>query len=266
MSNTELKNNSIIWCGMDWGETIINPLGNYENWVALIKEIYTKLGKPDVIEEKVARFDKLIEQYDYDERLMDGVVEKEELWRRYFRIKHLRETGIQEFYSYVLDDDPAVVEPFRKAGFSFIKIADGLEECLSYMKAKGISINIVSDVTSENLVRAFPGMLKSFGLSHYFSEIITNHGRFKSNGEMDVSYKGMEKVDGTIYKKLVQDLVEIGIQPYQALIVGDRPLEDIEKAKENGFITAQYIGIIKRKISDAADYVISDLRELKDII
>ena len=257
---------SIRWCGFDFGETIIDPSGNYQNWVELIKEIYTKKGRPDIINQKVARFDELIEQYDYEERLMDAVEDKIDFWKKYFRIKRLRETDMQRFLSYVLDDDPDVVAIFRERGFKYIRIADGLKECLEYLKEKGVSINVVADLAIEGAVKGLPNVLNAFGLSPYFSEIITNHGRIKNNGDIDLSYKGMEKIDGTIYKKLADDLRGMGIQPSQALIIGDRPVEDVEKSKENGFKAIQFVGIIKRRISAAADYVISDLRELTKIL
>ncbi|MDH5685705.1 MAG: HAD hydrolase-like protein, partial [Hadesarchaea archaeon] len=94
----------------------------------------------------------------------------------------------------------------------------------------------------------------------------TNYGRIKNDGNIDLSYKGMGKSDGAIYKKLARDLLEIGIQSSQALIIGDRPVEDVDKAKENGFKAIQFTGVMKRRISKVADYVISDLRGLKKIL
>ena len=257
---------SIRWCGFDFGGTIIDPRKNYQNWVEAINEIYTKLGKPEVINEKLARFDELLTKYEYDERLMDGIVEDIEFWKKYYRLKRLRETDMQKFLSYILDNDRNAIDLFREKSFRFLKIADGLKECLTYLKDNEVSVNIVSDVGSEGTIKTITHVLSLFDLTPYFSEIITNYGRIKSNGDMDLSYKGMDKVDGTIYKKLAQDLRNIGIHSSQALIIGDRPVEDVDKAKENGFKAIQFTGVMKRRISKVADYVISDLRGLKKIL
>ena len=259
-------NISIRWCGFDFGGTIIDPRKNYQNWIEAINEIYTELRKPEVINEKLARFDELIAEYEYDERLMGGIVDDIEFWKKYYRLKRLRETDMPKFFSYILDNNQKAIELFRKRSFRYLKIADGLKECLTYLKDKGISVNIVSDVGNEKAVKTIPNALGFFDLTPYFSEIITNYGRIKNNGDMDLSYKGMGKTDGAIYKKLARDLLDIGIQPSQALIIGDRPVEDVDKAKENGFKAIQFMGIMKRRVSNAADYVISDLRELKKIL
>ena len=259
-------NISIRWCGFDMGGTIMDPTKNYQGWVETINEIYTKLGKPEVINEKLARFDELIGEYEYDERLMDGIEHEIEFWKRHYRLKRLQETGMQKFFSYILDNNQEAIGLFRKRNFRFLKPADGIKECLAYLKNKGIIINIVSDVGSEVMLKNYPHLLSLFDLTPYFSEIITNYGKIKSNGDMDLSYKGMDKTDGAIYKKLARDLLDIGIQPSQALIIGDRPVEDVDKAKENGFKAIQFTGIMKRRISKVADYVISDLKELKKIL
>jgi len=259
-------NISIRWCGFDMGGTIMDPTKNYQGWVETINEIYTKLGKPEVINEKVARLDELIGEYEYDERLMDGIEHEIEFWKRHYRLKRLQETDMQKFFSYILDNNRDAIELFRKRNFRFLKPADGLKECVTYIKDKGISVNIVSDVGSEGMLKGYPHLLSLFDLTPYFSEIITNYGRIKKNGDMDLSYKGMNKTDGAIYKKLARDLLEVGIKPHQVLIIGDRPVEDVDKARENGFRAVQFTGIMKRRVSNAADYVISDLRELEKIL
>jgi len=257
---------SIHWCGFDMGGTLMDPSGNYQCYVDIINEIYTKLGRPEVISEKLARFDELIAEHDYDENLMDGIVHNIEFWKRHYRLKRLQETNIEKLFSHVFDNDPHAIEFFRERNFDFLKPPDGLKECLEYLKSKGISINIVSDVGSEGMLKSYPKFLSSYGLATYFSEIITNFGRIKNNGDIDLSYKGLDKTNGAIYKKLARDLLDIGIKPSQALIIGDRPIEDIDKAKENGFHAIQYVGIMHRKVSNVADYVISDFRELIEIL
>ena len=259
-------NISIRWCGFDFGGTMQDPRKGYQYTVEAINEIYTELGKPEVINEKLARFDELIAGLEYDKRLMDGIEHEIELWKRTFRFKRLQETAIQKFFSYILDNNQDAIGLYRERRFRFFKPADGLKECVTYLKDKGISVNIVSDVGSEETLKIISYFLSLYDLTPYFSEIITNYGRIEKNGDMDLSYKGMNKIDGTIYKKLARDLLDIGIQPSQALIIGDRPMEDVDKASENGFKTIQFTGIVKRRVSNAADYVISNMRELKKIL
>jgi len=259
-------NISICWCGFDFGGTIQDPSKGYQYTLEAINEIYTELGNPEVINEKVARFDELIAEYEYDERLMDGIEHEIEFWKRHYRFKRLQETAIHKFFSYILGNNQDAIELYSKKRFRHLKPADGLKECLTYLKDKGISVNIVSDVGSEATLKIIPHFLSIHDLTPYFSEIITNYGRIKNDGNIDLSYKGIGKSDGAIYKKLARDLLEIGIQSSQALIIGDRPVEDVDKAKENGFKAIQFTGVMKRRISKVADYVISDLRGLKKIL
>ena len=244
----------------------MDPTKIYLSWVETIKEIYTKLGKPEVINEKLARFDELIAESEYDEWLMDGIENEIEFYKKLYQLRYLLWTDTQKFFSNILDNDRNAIRLYRERRFSYLKFTDGLKECLAYLKEKGISINIVSEVTSEEHLKTLPHLLSMHSLTTYFSEIITNHGKIKSNGEIDLSYKGLEKIDGAIYKKLAQDLLDTGIEPTQALIIGDRPAEDVDRPKEYGFKAIQFTGIVKRRISKVADYVISDLRELKKIL
>ena len=259
-------NISIRWCGFDFGGTMQDPRKGYQYTVEVINEIYTELGKPEVINEKLARLDELLAELEYDKRLMDGIENEIELWKRTFQFKRLQETAIQKFFSYILDNNQDAIGLYRERRLRFFKPADGLKECVTYLKDKGISVNIVSDVGSEETLKIISYFLNLYDLTPYFSEIITNYGRIKKNGDMDLSYKGMNKIDGTIYKKLARDLLDIGIKPSQVLIIGDRPVEDVDTAKENGFKTIQFTGIVKRRVSNAADYVISNLKELKKIL
>ena len=257
---------SVRWVGFDFGGTIQNGSGGYQGTIDSINEIFTELGKPEIIGEKVTRFNELLAKYGYEEEMMYGVDEDIEFWKRHYRFKRLQEKGLTEFFSYVLDNNQDAIKLYQNKRLRHFKATDGLNECLEYLKNKGVSVNIVSELGSEGTLNIISSFLSRFNLWPYFSDVITNYGRIKNNGDLDLSFKGTEKIDGTIYKRLVRDLLDAGIEPSQALMIGDHPVEDVEKAKENGFYAIQFTGVIKRRVSNAADYVISDLRELKKII
>jgi FMN phosphatase YigB (HAD superfamily) len=49
-------------------------------------------------------------------------------------------------------------------------------------------------------------------------------------------------------------------------MIGDKLWTDISPAKKRGFKTIQYVGYINYGSSEDADFIISDFRELKNII
>jgi FMN phosphatase YigB (HAD superfamily) len=60
-------------------------------------------------------------------------------------------------------------------------------------------------------------------------------------------------------------LKERGIEPYEAVMVGDRPNTDINPAHKRGFKTIQYTGFTDLGKSDA-DAVIKSFEELRTIV
>jgi len=256
---------SVRWVGFDFGGTIQNPGKGYQSTAEAIREVYTEIGRPELINDKLSRFDELVAESEYDEHFMDGIADDIDFWKRHYRFRNLREMGVQKIFNYIFDNNQEAIKLFQNKGHRFWEPVNGLHECFEYLKDKEISINIVSEVGSEETIKSIANFLRIHNLTHY-SDIITNFGRIKKNGDMDLSYKGLGKNDGAIYKKLARDLIDIGIQPFQALMIGDRPVEDVEKAKENGFKAIQFTGVQKRRVSSAADYVISNLKELENIL
>jgi len=262
---------NIRWCGFDFGLTIVNTLTLYNDTVEIIKEVYNELGKTPIINERLKRLNEILLKCPYDERLLDGIVDQDkiEFMERHFRLKQLLHKNIQLFYKYTFDNDPRAITLFnekRALVYRNFKPAVGLKECLMKLRDKGVDTNIVSDVESESERDLISKFLVANDLAQYFSEVITNYGKIKKNGDIDLSYRGLKKSDGSIYKKISRDIQSNGIKSSQALIIGDRPVEDIEKPAQYGFKTVQYIGIINREHSKAANFIVSDIRTIVQII
>ena len=75
----------------------------------------------------------------------------------------------------------------------------------------------------------------------------------------------MTKKDGTLYDVLAEELKELGIEPHEAVMIGDKPSTDIDPAHDRGFKTIKYTGFIDLGKSKA-DLVIDSFQELKNII
>ena len=82
---------------------------------------------------------------------------------------------------------------------------------------------------------------------------------------MDLKYKGKSKKDGSIYVVLIRELKERGIEPGEAVIIGDKPETDINPAHDLGFNTIQYTGYIDLGESKA-DFVIHSFTELTNLL
>jgi FMN phosphatase YigB (HAD superfamily) len=100
----------------------------------------------------------------------------------------------------------------------------------------------------------------------YFKGLVTPQGKIDLvNDTVDPKYKGHTKEDGSIYDVLAQDLRERGIEPHEAVMVGDKPQTDIDPAHERGFKTIKYTGFVDLGESKA-DLVIQSFSELKTIL
>lgn len=264
----------IRWCGFDFAYTLIDPRDSYRVVAEAVPEIFVELKRPEVIDKKVSltlQLAKKCGEADQASRygldwFLDGTRGGERtFWEELFPLRQLIQRGMVEFYRVVLDNDPRAIELFREKRKRSLKPAKGLMQCLRHLEEEGVSINIVSDASAEGALQVLFEFLNFYDLKHFFSDIITPVGCFKEDGTIDLSYKGLEKIDGGMYEKLVKDLRNAGISPSEAMVVGDRPVDDVTPAKEKGLKTVQFVGVIDRGPSDA-DYVISDLAQLRDIV
>jgi FMN phosphatase YigB (HAD superfamily) len=237
----------VKWCGFDYGQCIMEP-GGLRNPL-VFGDIYKTLGKPELISEKMHKYRILKEKYGSYGRIKEG--------------------HRDEIYSFVLDNDPKAIELFGEKEQLYLDTGDGLEEALTYLQGQGIELQVVSEMkktlgaVGTDIVSRF---LKTRDLVKYFPELVTPQGKINLvNNQIDLRYKGYTKESGTLYDVLVQELKEKGIEPYEAVMVGDKPETDINPAHGRGFKTIQYKGFIDLGPSKA-DLVIHSFQELKTVL
>jgi len=237
----------VKWCGFDYGETIMNP-ENLRNAVVL-GDIYKTLGKPELIPGKIRKYRILKEEYG--------------------TYPHIHEGHKDELFEFVLDNDSEAIELFKQKEQELLDTGEGAEDALVYLCSEGIEVYMVSEMKQspdplgkDHITR----FLKRQGIAKYFDGLITPIGKidFRTNA-VDLRYKGSTKAEGAIYDLIAQELKERGIEPHEALMVGDRPETDIIPARERGFKTVQYIGFIN-KGKTKADAVIESFEELSRIM
>jgi FMN phosphatase YigB (HAD superfamily) len=237
----------VKWCGFDFGQCIMDP-GGLRNPL-VFGDIYKELGKPELVPDKIRKYRILKDKYGTYGRIKEG--------------------HRDEIHSFVLDDDLKAIELFGKKEQEYLSMAEGLEDALEYLQSQGIELQVISEMkktlgaVGTDLVSRF---LKTRGLLKYFKDLITPQGRINlQHDSLDPKYKGCTKEDGSIYDVLAKELKERDIEPYEAVMVGDKPDTDINPAHDRGFKTIQYIGYMDFGKSKA-DRVISSFSELKTIL
>jgi FMN phosphatase YigB (HAD superfamily) len=237
----------VKWCGFDYGQCIMEP-GGLRNPL-VFGDIYKALGKPELIPDKIRKYRILCEKY--------GTYSK------------IKEAHRDEIFSFVLDDDPEAIELFSAKEQECLDMGEGLVEVLDYLQDQGIALQVVSEMkktlgpVGTDIVSRF---LKGRGLVKYFKELVTPQGKINlEDGSIDPRYKGYTKAEGTLYDVLAAELKEQGIEPHEAVMVGDKPETDINPAHERGFKTIQYKGFIDLGESKA-DLVIDTFEELKQVL
>lgn len=237
----------VKWCGFDYGETIMNA-EKLRNAIVL-GDIYKTLGEPERIPDKIRKYRILKEKYG--------------------SYPHIHEGHKDELFEFVLDNDPEAIGLFKQKEQELLSIGEGVEDALAYLRSEDIEIYMVSEmkqssdpIGKDHITR----FMKRQGIAKYFDGLITPMGKidFKTNA-IDMVYKGATKAEGTLYDLLAQELKGRGIQPHEAVMVGDRPNTDINPAHERGFKTIQYKGFTDLGKSDA-DAVIRSFGELKRIL
>ena len=237
----------VKWCGFDYGQCIMEP-GGLRNPL-LYGNLYKALGKPELIPDKIRKYRMLKEKYGSFSLIKEG--------------------HRDEIYSYVLDDDPEAIDRFGQLEQDLLDMGEGLEDVLVYLQDQGIELQVVSEMkktmgaVGTDIVSRF---LKRRGLLKYFKELVTPQGKIMlEDNSVDLKYKGFTKKEGTLYDVLAQELKERGIEPHEAVMVGDKPETDIDPAHDRGFKTIQYTGFIDLGESKA-DMVIHSFDELKEIL
>ena len=237
----------VKWCGFDYGQCIMEP-GGLRN-PRLYGDLYKELGKPELVADKIRKYRILKEKYGSYGRIKEG--------------------HRDEIYSFVLDDDPEAIELFSQKEQDLLDMGEGLEDVLDYLQSQGIELQVVAEMkktmgaVGTDIVSRF---LKERGLVKYFKELVTPQGKIDLvHDNIDPKYKGCTKKEGTLYDILAQELKERGIEPHEAVMVGDKPETDIDPAHERGFRTIKYTGFIDLGPSKA-DLEIHSFEELKGIL
>ena len=237
----------IKWCGIDFGQCLMDPSG-LRNYL-VIGDVCKLMGEPELINERIHRYRVLKEKYGSYGAIKEG--HRDEILR------------------YVFDNDSRAMDIFSLKEQEHLRVAEGAEEALAYLRDQGVQVAIVAELKKtlgplgSDIVTRF---LQTKGLMQYFDELITPQGRINlRDGSVDMRYKGKTKEEGTLYDELAKDLLSRGIRTSEAAMIGDKPWTDIAPAKRRGFKTIQYTGYIDYGKSDA-DFVISHFRELKEIV
>jgi FMN phosphatase YigB (HAD superfamily) len=236
------------WVGIDFGQCLMDPSGlrNYR----VIGDVCKEMGEPELIEERIHRYRVLKEKYGSYGAIKEG--------------------HRDEILSYVFENNAEAMEIFSLKEQEHLKVASGTEEALQYLQDQGIERAVVAELKKTlgpigtDIVTRF---LKSKGLLGYFNELVSPQGSINlRDGSVDLRYKGKTKEEGTLYDELAKDLLKRDIETSEAVMIGDKLWTDISPAKRRGFKTIQYIGYINYGSSEDADFVISDFRELKEIV
>ena len=237
----------VKYCGFDFGQCIQNP-GGLRNPL-VFGDICKELGKPELIPEAVRRYRVLKEKYGTYGRIKEG--------------------HRDEISTFVLDGDARATALFAEKEQEYLDMAEGLMDALKYLDAQGITLQVITEMkktlgpVGADFISTF---LKRRGLVKYFEELITPQGKINlEDDSLDLKYKGKSKKDGSIYGVLIRELKERGIEPGEAVIIGDKPETDINPAHDLGFNTIQYTGYIDLGESKA-DFVIHSFTELKNLL
>jgi FMN phosphatase YigB (HAD superfamily) len=234
----------VKWCGLDFGQSLMDPSGVRTYWV--VGDVCKELGKPELSPQAVNRFRVLVEACG--------------------DVNQLKEAHRTEILTYVFDGDEEAMELFSVKEKDYMGLAEGAEEALRYMREQGISVNVVAELKKvvgelhKNVISRF---LKSKNVVKYFDYLYTPQGRISLRDDsVDDSYKGKTKESGQLYERLIAELQERGIKPGEMLIVGDNVVTDINPPHRLGIRVVQYTGYEDMGPSNA-ECRVSSFHELK---
>lgn len=235
------------WVGIDFGQTLMDSSPERTYW--MIGDTSKELGEPELVEERCHRW-----------RMMK---------EKYGSYPVIKEKARPETMTYVFDDRPGVAEIFSRIEQKYLKVADGAIDAIKFLRDQGIQVSIVAEL-KRTLGPIGTDMVSRFlikqGVIEYFDELISPQGKIDlRTGKADLRYKGTSKEEGNLYDVLADDLRSRGIEPKDAIMVGDKQWSDIGPAQQRGFQAIHYSGYIFHAPSTAT-CEIRHLSELKNII
>ena len=231
----------------------MNPLTLHQSVV--IPEIYRELGRPEEGADRVRRWYRLRNSMGPNAA------------SPHLLVRDLKQYARERINKEVFDDERQAIELFESKEVLGLDIPDGVHAGLALLKNRSVDLAIVSESASLTAVQIVARFLRVRGLAEYFDEIMTPSGRFDVGGRLlDRGFEGATKKSGTIYEKIREYLIGRDIPTSSAAIIGDDPVLDVKHAKPHGFVTVQYVGVINRGGSDAADYAMRDWGEIEMLL
>jgi FMN phosphatase YigB (HAD superfamily) len=235
------------WVGIDFGQTLCD--GSPERTYWMIGDTSKELGQPELVEVRCHRWRTMKEKYGS--------------WAA------IKEGHRDEIASFVFNGHPEAMGTFSIMEQKYTKVADGAMDAIKYLKEQGIEISVVAELKrtfgpiGTDQVSLF---LRNQNIIDYFNELITPQGKVNLRDDsVDIKYKGSSKETGSLYDILAGDLLERGIKPSEAVIIGDKEWSDITPAQKRGFKAVHYTGFIYLAPSNA-EFTIRHFSELKNII
>lgn len=105
---------------------------------------------------------------------------------------------------------------------------------------------------SNNIVEYVKGPLEHLGLERFFNVVVISGEENTRKPEPEIFYRALKR---------------IGVNPSEAMMVGDSPVEDIKGAKSVGMLTVWVNRIEKTLLSGInPDYIVKNLQELLNIL
>lgn len=218
----------------DMGSTLVYDTGLRQNFV---EKLYEKLGKNhNVDREKLEKLFNLWDSIPYREG-------DEEYWDLFRVMLLLKRLGIKPAPRLVNSIYETVVEIWIKS----YQIEENATSTIEKLKNCGLKIGIISNAGSYDSVC---GELEKANLLDYVDVVIVSQA---------VIWK---KPSPQIFR-IALDMV--GVEPSEAVHVGDDPIADIEGAKRAGLWTIQKLKK-DTEISPFADFVIKKISEIPEVI
>ena len=244
----------VKWFGIDFAFTIMNPLTLHHSVV--IPEMYRRLGRPTEGPRRLEMWYKL----------RDSMGSPSDLPHQ--KVRLLKEYNRDRFLAEVFDNDPDAIDLYAEMEAIERKPPEDLKGALEYLKRKGKSLSVVSEVFGVKGTLTVSASVRAHRIIGLLDEIITPAGRFTPDGKLldETAFTGTSKKDGTIYERIGVYLDSKGIRAGQRAMVGDDPKLDVEFAKKWGFVTIQYTGVIDRGGSDKADYSLARWSDLPKLL